>query len=40
MESSSYANAVERLQEIGYDYIALGGMVALKTEEIESCCED
>lgn len=34
---SSYANAVERLQEIGYDYIALGGMVALKTEEIESC---
>ena len=34
---SSYADAVKKLQEIGYDYIALGGMVALKTEEIESC---
>ncbi|MDQ8206855.1 tRNA-guanine transglycosylase DpdA [Coraliomargarita sp. SDUM461003] len=34
---SSYADAVEKLQEIGYDYIALGGMVPLKTDEIESC---
>ena len=34
---SSYADAVEKLQKIGYDYIALGGMVPLKTDEIESC---
>jgi hypothetical protein len=34
---SSYARAVEVLQRIGYDYIALGGMVPLKTAEIEMC---
>src|SRR5262249_8667112 len=30
----SYAYSVETLQRIGYDYIALGGMVPLKTREI------
>lgn len=30
----SYAAAVEGLQKIGYSYIALGGMVPLKTQEI------
>ena len=34
---ASYAHAVQALQEIGYDYIALGGMVPLKTKEIEAC---
>lgn len=34
---SSYAHAVKELQKMGYDYIALGGMVPLKTDEIESC---
>ncbi|PTX92240.1 queuine/other tRNA-ribosyltransferase [Verrucomicrobia bacterium LW23] len=33
----SYANAVEQLQNMGYDYIALGGMVPLKANEIEAC---
>lgn len=31
---ASYAYAVERLQQMGYTYIALGGMVPLKTAEI------
>ena len=30
----SYAHAVAALQKIGYDYIALGGMVPLKTKDI------
>ncbi len=30
----SYARAVTALQKMGYDYIALGGMVPLKTREI------
>lgn len=34
---TSYAHAVQALQSIGYDYIALGGMVPLKTTEIEAC---
>src|SRR5262249_55561831 len=34
---SSYAHAVQVLQEMGYDYIALGGVVPLKTGEIETC---
>jgi hypothetical protein len=34
---TSYAHAVQVLQKIGYDYIALGGMVPLKTAEIETC---
>jgi len=32
--ADSYRDAVKSLQEIGYDYIALGGMVPLKTNEI------
>jgi hypothetical protein len=36
---SSYASAVDRLQAMGYDYIALGGMVPLKTREILACLE-
>lgn len=36
---SSYATAVERLEAMGYDYIALGGMVPLKTSELLSCLE-
>jgi queuine/archaeosine tRNA-ribosyltransferase len=34
---SSYAYAVKELQRIGYRYIALGGMVPLKTAEILAC---
>jgi len=34
---TSYAHAVQVLQRIGYDYIALGGMVPLKTAEIQAC---
>ena len=33
----SYANAVVSLQSMGYSYIALGGMVSLKTREILEC---
>ncbi|MCG3146084.1 MAG: hypothetical protein HONDAALG_03916 [Gammaproteobacteria bacterium] len=33
----SYARAVQALQQMGYTYIALGGMVPLKTKEIISC---
>ena len=33
----SYASAVIRLQKMGYDYIALGGMVPLKTPELMAC---
>ncbi|MYB09785.1 MAG: queuine/other tRNA-ribosyltransferase [Acidimicrobiia bacterium] len=32
----SYANAVRRLQEIGFQRIAMGGMVPLKTPEIQA----
>ena len=32
----SYANAVQRLQEIGFQRIAMGGMVPLKTPEIQA----
>jgi hypothetical protein len=35
----SYADAVRQLQEIGYRYIALGGMVPLKTPEILASLE-
>jgi hypothetical protein len=34
---SSYAHAVSALQRMGYTYIALGGMVSLKTPQIEEC---
>jgi hypothetical protein len=33
----SYAESVQRLQEMGYTYIALGGMVPLKTHRILEC---
>ena len=34
---ASYADAVAQLQSMGYDYIALGGMIGLKTPEILNC---
>jgi hypothetical protein len=34
---SSYTDSVKRLQEMGYDYIALGGMIGLKSSEILNC---
>lgn len=34
---ASYADSVQRLQEMGYQRIALGGMVPLKTHEILAC---
>jgi hypothetical protein len=38
-DPKSYAKAVRRLQRIGYRYIALGGMVPLKTAQILACLE-
>ena len=35
----SYAESVTRLQELGYERIALGGMVPLKTMQIAECLE-
>jgi len=35
----SYAYSVEWLQKMGYTYVALGGMVPLKTHEIMACLE-
>jgi hypothetical protein len=35
----SYAHSVRLLQDMGYTYIALGGMVPLKTPDILSCLE-
>lgn len=35
----SYAHAARELQKIGYRYIALGGMVPLKTPDILSCLQ-
>ncbi|MFC4034621.1 tRNA-guanine transglycosylase DpdA [Streptomyces polygonati] len=35
----SYADSVKQLQEMGYEKIALGGMVPLKSHEIVSCLE-
>ena len=35
----SYAHAARELQKIGFRYIALGGMVPLKTPDILSCLE-
>ena len=35
----SYASAVSDLQSMGYEYIALGGVVPLKTYEILGCLE-
>ena len=36
----SYAEAVKALQKMGYDYIALGGMVPLKSQEIRMCLQE
>ncbi len=36
----SYAVAVKALQKMGYGYIALGGMVPLKTPELRMCLEE
>ena len=36
----SYANSVCRLQELGYKYLALGGMVGLKTVDILKCLKE
>jgi hypothetical protein len=36
----SYRYAVEQLQQIGYSYIALGGMVPLKTPDILQCLRE
>jgi hypothetical protein len=35
-DARSYASAVSSLQSMGYDYVALGGMVPLKTHDIVS----
>lgn len=35
----SYARAVKTLQDIGYDYIAIGGVVPLKTEKLVQVLE-
>ncbi|MFF4625413.1 tRNA-guanine transglycosylase DpdA [Nonomuraea jabiensis] len=37
---ASYADSVRRLQEIGYQRIALGGMVPLKTADILACLKE
>lgn len=34
---TSYANAVIKLQRMGYRYIAVGGMVPLRTHQIDRC---
>lgn len=36
---ASYAYSVDQLQRIGYSYVALGGMVPLKTPDIMACLE-
>ena len=36
---ASYAYSVEQLQKLGFSYIAMGGMVPLKTPEILACLE-
>ena len=35
----TYAESVEQLQKIGYRYIAIGGLVPLKTSNIIECLE-
>ena len=37
---ASYADSVRQLQDMGYDRIALGGMVPLKTTDILACLAD
>jgi hypothetical protein len=36
---ASYSYSVEQLQKVGFSYIAMGGMVPLKTLEISACLE-
>jgi hypothetical protein len=36
----SYAHSVTKLQELGYKYVALGGMVGLKTADIVKCLRE
>lgn len=36
----SYAESVRRLQAMGYNYIALGGVVPLKTDQILACLKE
>jgi hypothetical protein len=36
-DPASYADSVVQLQDMGYDHIALGGMVPLKTTDILAC---
>lgn len=36
----SYADSVAQLQKMGYDYIGLGGMVPLKTDDILACLRE
>ena len=38
-DGDSYAQAVEALQKMGYDYVALGGLASLATENIASTVE-
>jgi len=37
--SASYVQAVQALERMGYDYIALGGLAALQTSDIMACVE-
>src|SRR5262249_46760106 len=37
--TKSYAQSVQRLQKMGYRYIAVGGLVPLKTDEIVACLQ-
>lgn len=36
-DPASYADSVRQMQDMGYDHIALGGMVPLKTTDILAC---
>ncbi|GIV03605.1 MAG: hypothetical protein KatS3mg015_2435 [Fimbriimonadales bacterium] len=38
-DPASYADAVRSLQRMGYDFIALGGLASLSTEDILACVE-
>ena len=37
---NSYSNSVVKLQDLGYKYLALGGMVGLKTVDILKCLKE
>jgi hypothetical protein len=36
-DPSSYATAVDALQKLGYEFVALGGMIPMKTPDILDC---